>query len=118
MLLLPEKASRYCTSTTSLPPVLPKFLRLGSQIFKLLHHEVAVGVLFDSDFVLYSINWLMVEVLFNLNALPLMRSRTAKHLPVYICRMELKHNEELYNDILGYLERLGIGWTVDVVESL
>ena len=32
--------------------------------------------------------------------------------------MELKHNEELYNDILGYLERLGVGWTVDVVESV
>ena len=31
--------------------------------------------------------------------------------------MELKHNEELYSDILGYLERLGIGWTVDVFES-
>ena len=31
--------------------------------------------------------------------------------------MELKHNEELYNDILGYLERLGIGWTVDAFES-
>ena len=64
-----------------------------------------------------SIIWLMVKVLFNLNVLPLMRSRTEKHLPVYICRMELKHNEELYNDILGYLERLGIGWTVDVFES-
>ena len=59
----------------------------------------------------------MVKVLFNLNALPLMQSRTEKNLPVHICGMELKHNEELYNDILGYLERLGVGWTVDVVES-
>ena len=32
--------------------------------------------------------------------------------------MELKHNEELYNDILGYLERLGVVWTVNVVESV
>ena len=55
MLLLPEKASWYCISTTSLPPILPKFLRLGSQIFELLHHEVAVGVLFDSEFVLYQL---------------------------------------------------------------
>ena len=60
----------------------------------------------------------MVKVLVTLNALPLMRSRTEKNLPVHICRMELKHNEELYNDILGYLERLGVGWTVDVVESV
>ena len=59
-----------------------------------------------------STNWLMVKVLFNLNALPLVMSRTEKHLPVHICGMELKPN-----DILGYLERLGIGWTVDVVES-
>ena len=67
---------------------------------------------------LSSINWLMVKVLFNLNALPLMWSRTEEHLPVHICRMELKHNKELYNDILGYLERLGVGWTVSVVESV
>ena len=52
---------------------------------------------------LSSINWLMVKVMFNLNALPLVWSRTEKHLPVHICQMELKHNEELYNDILGYL---------------
>ena len=54
MLLLPKKTSRYYTNDIATTR-LPKFLRLGSQIFELLHHEVAVGVLFDSEFVLYQL---------------------------------------------------------------
>ena len=54
MLLLPEK-HHGTALTTSLPPVLPKFLPLGSQIFELLHHEVVVGVLINSEFILYQL---------------------------------------------------------------
>ena len=52
MLLLPEKKHHGTALTTSLPPVLPKFLH---QIFELLHHEVVVGVLINSEFILYQL---------------------------------------------------------------